>query len=585
MGYFLRARPSALAALIVAAIVGLLLPLAAPAQVLERNLPPERPHAAAPLVEPLAPDVDRDDRPLGVDLRALVVLGPDDPVPETQAVPGVQVRNGIRLDSPDERQRLRQFLGQPLSRRLIGRIEAFVVNRYRALGHPFVQVSTPAQEVTGGTLRVRVVEFRLGAVKLSGAAGGGRLVSAIRTRTGDTIDAGRLSEDLDWLNRDPRHPVSARFAPGQEPGTTDLALAVGPPRRWGVTMGYANAGSVETGLARWSLGLDGAAHVLVDTALSVQATGSSDFWVSDGAVLGKTEPRYGSLAGRLQAFVAPRQMVELTLDGVETHVPRQAFTIGQRTIEARLVWRGALSDLAGLPGVIEAGAERVHQVRVTDFGELEVARAGQDLVQFVAGWSGRSSDRRGSQELDISLHASPGGIGSGNRGATLAAFTQGRMLRADYGFVQITALRQTRLGRRISLQIRFSGQYAASALPDSQQFAPGGPGAVRGYRLDDGAWDRGVLLRNDLVLPEARLGAGEWSLAPRLSLDAGWGWSAGGGAAGRGARAQLASGGIGADLRGGNRMLASLGLALPMTGCGSTRAGLPRFEARVSVSY
>ena len=64
---------------------------------------------------------------------------------------------------------LRPYLGQPLSRKLIAEIEAAIARQYRDLDYPFVSLSTPEQEITGGVLQIRVVEFRTGKVAVKGA--------------------------------------------------------------------------------------------------------------------------------------------------------------------------------------------------------------------------------------------------------------------------------------------------------------------------------------------------------------------------------------------------------------------------------
>ncbi|MFX5085227.1 POTRA domain-containing protein, partial [Acinetobacter baumannii] len=62
----------------------------------------------------------------------------------------------------DLRAALSGFIGQPLSMALIADAQAAIAGVYREASHPFVSVSIPPQEVTAGTLTLRVIEFALG---------------------------------------------------------------------------------------------------------------------------------------------------------------------------------------------------------------------------------------------------------------------------------------------------------------------------------------------------------------------------------------------------------------------------------------
>lgn len=217
----------------------------------------------------------------------------------------------------------------------------------------------------------------------------------MRTRPGDPIDARRLSDDLDWLNRNPFRRVQASFKPGDGLGRTDLDLAVTEARPWRVYGGYAQSGSAATGRDRYLVGAQAAGLPFVpDAVLSYQFTGAADgFQVA--------HPQYVSHAARASL---PRQALELSYDHVESNQPVQDFVPRQVTAEVTAGWRGALSNfsradfvLAGaltLRGDAALGIEARQTARTLLFGGIDVQHATIDV--------GLGADYRLSPALQLS---------------------------------------------------------------------------------------------------------------------------------------------------------------------------------------
>jgi hemolysin activation/secretion protein len=123
----------------------------------ERNLPPVPYTPAAPIVEPNAVPTSQDSTPLGVNLRAIVLLGAKDaPFSNTVVENGVNLTKVSVLDRKETRDVLARFIGRPLSRKLIAEIEEEIALQSRSVQRPFVSLSTPEQEVTSGVLQVEL---------------------------------------------------------------------------------------------------------------------------------------------------------------------------------------------------------------------------------------------------------------------------------------------------------------------------------------------------------------------------------------------------------------------------------------------
>ena len=571
----------------VGAAVALLAALSAPrladAQAIERNLPPAVQSAPSVIVTPVAPS-DTDARPLGADLLAVVALGPSEPVRSGVAA-GLHLEAAPRLDGRTRR-RLTVLLGRPLSRKLIAQVEAQIVRGYRAAGFPLVSVSTPEQEVSSGVVQVRVIEFRLGAKTAPGAREPAYLLSRVRARPGQPIDARQLAEDLDWLNRNPFRNSQAAFSPGSGLGLTDLVLQTVETKPWSVTTGYANSGSPLTGFDRYFAGASVALPLLHDAYASYQFTGSNDVLFSQSRPLnGARDPLYLSHSGRVVVPTLPRQDVEASLSFVQSNEFGD-FTAHQTTEEASVAYRSALSNLlAVLPGEAVVGVEARRETGRTLFAGEPVQSGSVDVFQVYLSYTGAETDALGRSNLDLTLHVSPGGVGASNTDAAFAVASQGRSRSAEYGYVSGDLSRYTALPAGLGYSLSLIGQYAPNPLPLTEQIGLGGPSLVRGYTLDDGVFDSGLVARNELRAPAfsvlARLGKGVADqLAPFAFFDAAYGRNL----YTRADSTPLGTG-LGADYQLGRHLSAGLTAAWALKSEGLTRPGRFRLESRVALSF
>jgi hemolysin activation/secretion protein len=571
--------------LLLALMLVLLLPASPLAQVPERHIS-ERPEPVpVEIAPPLIDSSIADDEPIGVDLKALVFLGLDEPVLDAAAVT-VDVRVA-RLDDPAFRALVANYLSQPLSRRLIAEIEAAVIEFYRDQGFPFVAVSTPPQEISAGLLQFRVVEFRAGriAVTTDRRATPEFVLSRIRLAPGEEIDSRLLSEDLSWLNRNPFRTLEAVFAPGAVPGETDLDLRVSEIKPWEVVAGYTNTGSKATGRDRFFLGASVADFPALDVLASYQFTASRDFWYDDGAPFGRArDPRFASHGGFMSIPVAPRQELEIIASHLRTFETGEFFDVRKQTTEGRVGHRSALSNVSDLPGDVIYGIEVRHQHRDTLFDGVTIATDEIDIFQGFAGWAHRWSHAWGATALDVRGHFSPGNLWAGNRDADFAAMSAGRVTRARYGYGSAHLEHLHRLPHEFSLAMVAHGRVASGPLPETEQFNIGGAHAVRGYDSDDGGYDWGGFLRNELRLPVMAVPLGAAgppaSLQPFAFLDAGHGANRSGGD-----RVTAVSIGGGLDVAVGRKFFGGLAVAGALRDGVHTRRGDVNVHARATLRY
>ncbi|WP_348935954.1 ShlB/FhaC/HecB family hemolysin secretion/activation protein [Aquabacter sp. CN5-332] len=581
--------------------------------VVERNLPPAV-SGGDGLQLGVVPPGTVDDTPLGVNLSGIRLIGLSGKVAArpTRGITFV----GIEGVPPDRLQAaLTPFLGRPLSGRLIADIQTAVAKVYRDFGHPFVSVTAPPQDISAGVLQLQVVPFKLGAVSTRGAAGApgapedAPLAAKVRAESGALIDAPRLSEDLDWLNRYPYRQINGVFEPGTRPGDSDLTLEITRQKPWQVFAGWSNTGTQETDYNRYFVGFGAGIEALNDTTISYQLTGSSNFWTAPASIdlTGSAWPSYLSHAGRVVIPTFDRQSIEITPSFVATSQLSvdNILTFQNSTFELPILYRSAVSNLAPALagwGDLYGGVSPKWVGRDTWFNDEKVATGTAGVFDLIFGWANQLQVV-GSTSIDVRLVANPGGVVGGNDSDTWLLFTNGRVTDAQYAYGygtldQSTPLSGLPLLQGFTLRNTLYAQVAGQALPDTEQLALGGYYAARGYTLSDGSVDAGFVLRNELRGPTLPLlttpGADNPAVkgmtdaaSPYLFLDVAYGHNYGlsGTLAVFDPNTTLVGAGVGIDYALASNLQAGVVAGVALTNGPVTDAGDVTVQGRVVVSY
>ena len=540
--------------------------------------------------------------PLGVDLAGVHIIGEDGTVAARPAsgITGIAaVGRGRTVDPAAIRSALDSFLGKPLSLALAGKIQAAIARVYKEAGFPFVSVTLPPQEITGGVLQVRVIEFRSGKVSVGGVSDpdAANIRSRIRMTQGDPIDAAALEEDLGWINRSPYRRASGVFKPGEEAALSDLGVEVESEKPWQVFGGWSNSGSSATGRNRYFVGVDAGLSLATAPWISYQLTTSDDVW-SDPATIVPSRgdyPSYVSHAGRITIPTFARQSLEIAPAAVLTSEASDPFFVFESaTYELPIIYRSAVSNI--LPGHywgdIYGGVEFKRLERTTYFSGTEVGAGSADLFQVVLGWSNRFDDPYGRTSIDLRMKVNPGGVLNGNADATWQAFTNGRVSSIDYAYLAADISRVTPLPHRLAWISAISGTLAGRELPDTERISLGGRYAVRGYNYDDVSVDSGVIWRNELRLPSVSILAnaprvtdpswapGTDALSPFIFADLGFGVD-------QATDESFSLGGLGAgfDYTLGSGLTANLTAGIALQDAGKTDAGDLNLQMSVSARF
>ena len=150
---------------------------------------------------------------------------------------------------------------------------------YRTAGYSAVNVITPEQEVTAGTVTFQVIESKVGKVILSGNQYYDK--TNIRNAlpalvTGSTPSARDLSDNIRLANENPTRQIEVVLAMGEEENTVDAKVNVqdSSPHKAFVTMD--NTGNASTGMYRIGVGYQHNNLFNRDHALTLNYTTSPD---------------------------------------------------------------------------------------------------------------------------------------------------------------------------------------------------------------------------------------------------------------------------------------------------------------------
>ena len=542
------------------------------AQVIERHQPPVGEGRRAPILEPDALPAEKNDTPIGPQLKSLVILGRDQSV-KMPVIEGVDVSSVPRLVAAraEIEADLNPFIGRTLSRKLIAQVEEVIARRYRRLGFPFVSLSTPDQKISDGVLQVRVIEFSIGKVVTSNLPKPsiGNTIDQVGLKPGDAINASKLSRDLAWLNRYPFRSIQAVFAPSQTPGGTDLILSAQSSKPWQLYLGYDNSGSPSSTLDRYFAGGVFGGVLGRDSVISVQVTSSRD------ALAGAEHPNYASEAISYILPVFRVAQIEANFDHIEANQPSGDFRIRLKANEGALGVRfsNPVVASASTQSDLRLGLNVKHQETITLFGGENVAGLSTEEYWLFAGCHVQQQSYHASSIGDLAIHLSVGGA---DRDVQVQSMSHGRGSRASYGYATLFLEHVQPLSQYIRWKAQISGQWSPQMLPRMEQAGLGGPSLVRGYSLDTGSFDSSLILRNEFhSVPPHDFPS---MISVFAFYDAGFGWSEQ-----RNAATKLSALGVGASQK--ILEVSNLNLTIARILASSLGARAGDWKAEVSLSF
>ncbi|HTW34427.1 MAG TPA: ShlB/FhaC/HecB family hemolysin secretion/activation protein [Rhizomicrobium sp.] len=445
--------------------------------------PPQAPIAPAPPYTPARPAANQKLIP---ELIGLELVDSESKVVRNGVKQyGIVVASGLpMLDRSEIKNRLARFLGKPLYTNDLQKISQTIVEWCRTHDFPLAEAIFPEQDISTGTVQVVVTIFKLGHVRVAGNHWfrSHIFTDEMQLEPGDPFDFSVLKADLDQLNRNAFHQVTAVLERSNTPGDTDLLLNVQDRLPLRVYGSYDNEGLPVTGRDRYSVGFNWGDAFGPDQQLSYQFITTPDLWQKRDRGPGQNnDPRFEAQSAN---YVIPVPWGDtITVFGTYVEqVPKVDTNFGQvgRSAQASFRYDKPLPSIGDYSEQVHVGFDFKRSNNNLEFGGSEVSSISTDIEQFLLIYDSAMPDDYGQTALDNQLVYSPGGLARSNTTAVfVASGTNGAKANYVYDNLQVTRL--TKLPWNMSAMLRLNGQWASTELLPSEQLGAGGDGSVRGY--------------------------------------------------------------------------------------------------------
>ncbi len=408
-------------------------------------------------------------------------------------VRGVQIQGIPLLDNSETKSMLSKYLGQPLTKG--GRVKILdeIALYCRKHGQPFVDVSILPQDVTDGVLQILVLQAKVGSVRVMGNKNfsAEQIAGMMRSKSGDQLDVNSITEDLDWLNRNPFRQVDLVYVKGAEFGQANLLLKQTDQFPLRVYAGFDDSGTRQTQNQRLSLGGDWGNVLGGDGVLSYQFITSPDRRAFRAHSASYTQP-------------LPWRHV-LTVFGTYADLKAilpQPFDLGGYNWQASVRYEVPLRGTASYKHSLTAGFDYKQSNNNLTFGGVSVFAVATDIAQGSLGYSARLKDNWGETTLRATGVFSPGGFTAHNSNAAFQASRADSRARYIYGKAELS--RTTNLPAGFVLVNLLTLQQSDGNLLPSEQLGFGGYDNLRGYDTRVFNSDSGYLTTAEVRAPAFR---------------------------------------------------------------------------------
>jgi hemolysin activation/secretion protein len=363
---------------------------------------------------------------------------------------------------------------------------AAVRRELAARGYFLADVIVPEQKLSEGVVELRVLEGRLGKVRLdvdpAVSISRSLLESYIGSlEEGELIQTGDVERALFQIHDLRGIVATSSFAPGALAGTADLTIRVSPGKKLDANLDFDANGSVYTGIHRIGGGVDGNSLLGYGELINVRASNAIDgnLRFARTSVLAPVGPwgtKLGAAYSELKYRLGTPVFNALKVNGAAAVVSLIAIHPVIRSRNTNLLVIGQHDKRKFYDIQLATGAETLKKSDVSSLG-----------------FSGDFRDRLGGGGINVfNLAYTLGELKFGTVGLD-AADLAGRKTRGQFGKTNISLSRLQAISERLALYASYSQQFTNKNLDPSEKFSLGGPNAVRAYPQGEGAGDRGYL--------------------------------------------------------------------------------------------
>jgi hemolysin activation/secretion protein len=139
------------------------------------------------------------------------------------------------------------FEGQCLDSGKLNELRAAITKAYLDRGLITSRAYLPPQELSGGVLKIKVIEGRLEGFESSGTPSAREIWMTFPGKAGEVLNVRELEQMLDQLGRLPSRAATLDLIPGTEPGMSKIEVKEDPQKSWQVGVRFDNTGFRSTG--------------------------------------------------------------------------------------------------------------------------------------------------------------------------------------------------------------------------------------------------------------------------------------------------------------------------------------------------
>lgn len=375
------------------------------------------------------------------------------------------------------------FLNRPLTFSELQNAAAAAATAYRDIGF-VVRVYLPQQDITGGVVKLQVIEARFGKAAVQGEAqrvAGTRLVGIVEAAQprGEPLRVESLDRALLLIDDLPGVSVTGRLSEGEKQAETDLVLSANDGSRFNGEASLDNTGSRSTGIARAAVSVSLNSPLRLGdqlTGFAMHTKGSDYLRVAYSMPVGYRGLRVGTNASHLSYKVVTPEFAMLDAHGTSRSIGLDA---SYPLVRSRLknLYAAVTFDDKHFDNESAGAATTKYDVRVAGVG-----LNGNLFDDFGGG---------GATSANIALVMGTVDLGGSPNQAADAATTQtaGRFKKLRFA----TARQQT-ITQKVSLYASLSSQSASKNLDSSEKFYLGGPTGVRAYPSSEGGGSEGHMV-------------------------------------------------------------------------------------------
>lgn len=361
---------------------------------------------------------------------------------------------------------------------LMQAVEA-VEARYREAGYFLAQAYMPPQKIKDGVIEIAISEGRLGEVRLEGES----LVSSDvlygyldRLPKDKALKLPSLERQILLINELAGGRATLDLQAGEQPGSTDVVLALKPEDSITGRIEANNYGLPSTGEKRFGISVDANSPFGFGERITLGALTSENRNLTSYNL--RAELPFGSDGWRL---LGGASRAEYTLGGnfaaLDASGTADSLRIGVSYPFIR-------SRAANLKLQLEADDNKlVDRIRAFSY---ESDKASRGLTATLVGDWLDDILGGGTTRLELALRSGELMLGSTATDSTIAGYFDKKT---------VSLQRQQTLDRDLSLQLQFTRQLASKNLDSSEKLMLGGPGTLPGYASGEASGDEGLLAK------------------------------------------------------------------------------------------